>query len=377
MNKKVKNTVLVGLFSLYIILFFGWCILKEDVEYSESERRTLAKAPTLSITSYIDGTFMTDFEKYSTDQFPKRETFRKINSWFLTNVLAKKDVNDIYMKDGYAAKIETSIDKKSVEWGINRIRYICDNYISNGKANDSEVYFSIIPDKSYYLSQDGEYPYLDYDAFVDMYTSGVMDCAKYIEIRDTLDITNFYKTDLHWKQETLFETVELLNSEMNVYESVDNSQIKIQELDREFYGIYKGQSALDMSADVIKYCENDVINNYKVNSLDTGVAVSMPTYDMDKANGRDAYEMYLGGSIALITIDNDKATTDRNLILFRDSFSSSLAPLLAQNYKKVTLVDIRYVSPKIIGNYVDFNNSDVLFIYSEQVLNSCAEQFKN
>lgn len=380
MNKNIKNITIIAIFSLYIIILSAWCVLKEDTEYSSSERRTLAKLPTLSVSTYMNGTFMTNFEKYSTDQFPLRETFRQVNSYFLTDVLQKKDVNQVYMKDGYAAKVENVIDYASVEWGINRIRYICENYISNVNATNSDVYFAIIPDKSYYLSKDGEYPYLDYDAFVDMYTSGVNDLANYIELRDMINITNFYKTDLHWKQETLFDVVSLLNNKMNnnniTASDIENS-ITTKELDKEFYGVYKGQSALTMSADTVKYCENDIINSYIVNNYDTGKAVSMPVYDMDKADGRDSYEMYLGGSLSLITIENNKSDNDKNLILFRDSFGSSLAPLLAQYYKSVTLVDIRYISPKLIGNYVDFDNSDVLFIYSEQVLNSCVDQFKN
>ena len=58
------------------------------------------------------------------------------------------------------------------------------------------------------------------------------------------------------------------------------------------------------------------------------------------------------------------------MVLFRDSFGSSLAPLLLQGYRKVTLVDIRYMDPKLLGDYVNFQSADVLFLYSTLVLNS-------
>ena len=57
------------------------------------------------------------------------------------------------------------------------------------------------------------------------------------------------------------------------------------------------------------------------------------------------------------------------MILFRDSFGSSLVPLLLDNYRKITLVDIRYISSKILEQYIDFNGQDVLFLYSSLVLN--------
>ena len=84
----------------------------------------------------------------------------------------------------------------------------------------------------------------------------------------------------------------------------------------------------------------------------------------------DPYEVYVGGPVSLITIENPNANTQEELIVFRDSFGSSIAPLLAQGYKKITLVDIRYIQPMVLGNYIDFTNKDVLFLYSTLVLNN-------
>lgn len=80
--------------------------------------------------------------------------------------------------------------------------------------------------------------------------------------------------------------------------------------------------------------------------------------------------MYLGGSNPLISIYNNDTSSDRELVIFRDSFGSSLAPLLVSSYKTITLVDTRYMSPKILGNYIDFNNKDVLFIYNTSIINN-------
>ena len=91
---------------------------------------------------------------------------------------------------------------------------------------------------------------------------------------------------------------------------------------------------------------------------------------MDKAYGKDPYEMFLSGSLSLITIENPNATTDKELVIFRDSFGSSIAPLLVEGYAKVTLVDIRYVASDLVGRFVDFENQDVLFLYSTLVLNN-------
>ena len=72
----------------------------------------------------------------------------------------------------------------------------------------------------------------------------------------------------------------------------------------------------------------------------------------------------------MLTIENPQATTERELIVFRDSFGSSLAPLLVQGYKTVTLVDVRYISSQMLDRFLDFHGQDVLFLYSTLVLNN-------
>jgi hypothetical protein len=85
---------------------------------------------------------------------------------------------------------------------------------------------------------------------------------------------------------------------------------------------------------------------------------------------KDLYDYYLGGAKALLTIENPNAQTDKELVIFRDSFGSSIAPLFMESYSKVTLIDIRYIKSDFIGSFIKFDNQDVLFMYSALVLNS-------
>jgi hypothetical protein len=91
---------------------------------------------------------------------------------------------------------------------------------------------------------------------------------------------------------------------------------------------------------------------------------------MEKLHSRDAYEMFLLGASPILYLDNPNATSDRELVVFRDSFGSSLVPLLAEGYAKITLVDTRYINSDYVGNYVAFDNQDVLFLYSTLILNN-------
>ena len=69
-------------------------------------------------------------------------------------------------------------------------------------------------------------------------------------------------------------------------------------------------------------------------------------------------------------IDNPYNWTNDRLIIFRDSFASSITPLMIEAYSEIVLVDLRYISSDMIGEYVDFENVDVLFMYSTSMLNN-------
>ena len=56
--------------------------------------------------------------------------------------------------------------------------------------------------------------------------------------------------------------------------------------------------------------------------------------------------------------------------MFRDSYASSLAPLLLSAYSKITMIDLRYITPDQIGQFVEYLDQDVLFIYSATLFNT-------
>ena len=92
-------------------------------------------------------------------------------------------------------------------------------------------------------------------------------------------------------------------------------------------------------------------------------------YDLERGMGKDPYELFLSGPLSLVTIQNQAAPEEKKLVIVRDSFASGLAPLLVSGYSRITLVDIRYMHPDVLGQLVDFQSSDILFLYSTLVLN--------
>ena len=77
-------------------------------------------------------------------------------------------------------------------------------------------------------------------------------------------------------------------------------------------------------------------------------------YMLDRFGGLDGYDVFLGGAQSLLTIQCPNAKTDKELIIFRDSFGSSISPLFLGAYSKITVVDLRYINSALLGDYIDF-----------------------
>lgn len=359
--RKYKNLISVlfvgAIFT--VVTLASWFLPSK--EFSDSERRKLAQFPTVSIGSISDGSFMTDFESFTQDQFPLRDTFRTLKAFSVYYLFGQSDNNDIYISDGYAAKLEYPLDEDSLNHAAERFEYIYKNYLEGKNTN---IYLSIVPDKSYFLAEKNGYLSMDYERLFSIMREK-MSYANFIDITDTLDITDYYKTDTHWRQEYLVDTADKLAQGMGTSVSGEYTE---NVLEHPFYGVYYGQAALPFESETIKYLTNNVINSCIVTNHENGAVGGI--YDMDKAVGKDPYEMFLSGSVSLITIENPGSENDRELIIFRDSFGSSIAPLLAESYSKVTLVDIRYLRTDYLDRFVEFENCDVLFLYSTLVLNN-------
>lgn len=361
MSIKLKNISLIVMTAVFLCGFLLWTILKPNDTESVSERRPLAVFPDVNGEAVFSGSFMTDFEKYTMDQFPLRDQLRTVKAVTAFYILGQKDNNDIYIKDGFAAKLEYPLNTDSIEYAAARFQFVYDQYIAD---KDMKVYLSIIPDKNYFMAEKNGYPSIDYKKLIsDM--RGHMDFAEYIGITQLLDLSDYYCTDTHWRQEKITDIAQHLATEMGVTLS---AQYTVNQVDTPFYGVYYRQSALPLPYDDLYYLDNAILKNCKVYDFETNAYI--PIYDLDKTKGNDPYEMFLSGSKSLLLIENPNAGTDKELIVFRDSFGSSIAPLLAEGYAKVTLADIRYMSPDMLGRFIEFTNQDVLFLYSTSVLNN-------
>ena len=364
MNNKIKNIVVTSVFITFIAFFVVMCAVSffNPTETSTAERRPLAQFPeNITWEGIVDKTVIDKFEDYSVDQFPFREFFRSIKANFQLNALQIKENNGFAVEDGYIAKIEPEFITENVEYSISRLNLIYNRFIKNKTDN---VYTAIIPDKNYFFAQNYNYPAPDYDKIVAMLKDGLSD-ATYIDLFNSLELTDYYKADTHWSQPHLRDVVNALSSAMNFNVSWNYTEKTLEG----FKGVYHAQSALYPTPENLIYLTNKIVEDATVYDYETGKTYGI--YNFEAFEGNDGYDFFLSGTRSYLRIDNPNATTDKELVIFRDSFGASLAPLLVEGYKTIYLIDIRSLPLQTIMT-IDFTDKDVLFIYSSLVLNQKA-----
>lgn len=263
---------------------------------------------------------------------------------------------------------EKELDEKSIDRAIGKFKTFAEDYCGESQR----VFLALIPSKNGYLNaENGHLNEAEFAILQSVYDKWG---SNFIDLSVCLDLEDYYRTDPHWRQERLGAVLRELGAalEFDTDTVLDGDRVLSENwteevLTTEYIGVY-GDEVDGVPAEEMTVLHHPDMDGYIVRNGETGE--EMPLYDTAKLSERDPYELFAGGPLSLVTIENPNAGNDRHLVVVRDSFGSALLPLLAQSYAKVTAVDIRYMMPAMVGNFVDFTDTDVLFLYSSTVLNN-------
>ncbi len=268
----------------------------------------------------------------------------------------------VYVYDGYAIGTEAAYDESALQYAARKFQHLYDRYLTD---NQGHIYLSVIPDKgSFSQPPEGYVPASATETAQALLDA--LDFARYVDIAPLLSLEDYYRTDPHWRQERLLPTAQALAEAMGVPPTGEYRQ---QTLPAPFRGAYWDKAEEPLTEDTLCYLTNDVLDACTVWDYESGSQRGL--YDLDAAQAGTAYDLFLSGSRPLLRIESPLSATERELIVFRDSFGSSLIPLLAESYRTVIAVDIRYLASDLLERFVTFHGSeDVLFLYSTMVLHN-------
>ena len=350
----MKRKASIATAAVFLAVLFGFSLLHlalPDREVSRSERRRLAQLPPLS------SGFSDKLEEYMLDQFPLREQLRTVNSLVRLYGLGQADIHGIYLQGGGAFRMDGPLQEKQVRHAAAVFPAVQETYFPSLPAH-----YVIVPDKN--AKAETGRPRLDTETMRGIVREALPGMTE-IDIWDLLSADDYYKTDPHWRQERLLPVAAAICEALGA----DAPGTFTEKALSPFYGAYYGQAALPMAPDTLTYLESADTKAAEVTGPELDGA--QPVYRPELLDGTDGYDVFLSGAQAVLTVTSPNVHNGRHLVLFRDSFGSSLAPLLLGSFERITLVDLRYISAARLADYADLSDAtDVLYLCSTAVWNN-------
>ena len=356
-------------FSAIVILFTVIDIINSPKEFSELENKNLSQIPILSLESYIDTSFSSDYEKYINDQFFLRDKWIDLKSR-IEYLLGKRENNDIiFGKDNYLFKKFTTFNDEMLKNNLNSIITFTNNY-------NKEVDFFIIPN-SYAIYDELTPRYLP---LVDQ-LSLVNSINSYLSLKsnnhiNTINVAEellknkddyiYYKTDHHWTSYGAYLAY-LTYMDYLGLEIVDINNLEKITINN-FLGTYYNRS---------KYfkADSDFITYYNILGLHIEIdgKEQLSLMDLDKFKGSDKYSAFLWGNNGLTKVINENISEERkgsSILIFKDSYANSFIQFLSYNYEIIDIIDLRYFKESIRNFMKDKDYNEILIMYSFNNLSS-------
>ena len=356
-------------FSILVILFTVIDIINSPNEFSELENRKLSQMPILSLKSYIDTSFSSDYEKYINDQFFLRDNWIDLKSR-IEYLLGKRENNDIiFGKENYLFKKFTTFNDEMLKNNLNSIITFTNNY-------NKEVDFFIIPNSyAIYDELTPRYlPLVDQLSLINSINSYLSsksnDHINTINVAEELlknkDDYIYYKTDHHWTSYGAYLAY-LTYMDYLGLEIVDINNLEKITINN-FLGTYYNRS---------KYfkADSDFITYYNI--LDLYIKIDgkeqLSLMDLDKFKGSDKYSAFLWGNNGLTKVINENISEERkgsSILIFKDSYANSFIQFLSYNYEIIDIIDLRYFKESIRNFMKDKDYNEILIMYSFNNLSS-------
>lgn len=335
----------------------------KDRSFSENENRYLEERPQISLSNIENTDFQKSLENFISDQIPEREKLITLRS-VAKELTGIKDIEGAYIgKDGYYLEKITNEDV-SEEQLKNNIRYI--NTFFN-KNKELKSYVMLIPGSGNILTDKlpkyaDVYDYNYYEKIAEKeFTNNADNNTQIVNTYDALKKLSkdyiYYKTDHHWTTKGAFiaynEFCKAAGIESEPYENLEMKNVTDK-----FYGtLYSKVLDKKKKGDSIEIAENIPQCNVMINGKKSEI------YHIDKLKEKDKYKVFFGGNYGVVSIENNEANNDKNLLIIKDSYANSFTPFLLKDYNTITIVDYRYFSGNLQSIVESNNITDVLVLY--------------
>ncbi len=370
-EKKQKGRISAVIISvIFLVFIFAGCLLyvflpKKD--YSETEKRYLASAPSLSWSSVKSGKFSEDFEKFLADQTPFRSFFVSVNSYF-EYIKGNNGSSGVYLcKNGWL--IEKPFDES------NRFDKNLKEIKDFTEKTNLPVTLIAVPEKGALYEK-----YLPKNSLKfedEKYINTLADEFEKSEKVDFINLgdsflkseneTYFYKTDHHWTSDGAFEAYRLFCLSKGLKEPKE-SDYNVETYPG-FYGTSYSTSCYTLTKpDEVKiYTCKENGGKAKVTVTEgKKVTESDDMFFRNRLDEGDKYTVFLDGNHTRVDIKS--GVNGKKLLIIKDSFAHCLAPFLAEQYGEIVMIDQRYYNGSVSKLIEEEKIDEIAFIYGVNTL---------
>ncbi|MGN1155973.1 MAG: DHHW family protein [Agathobacter sp.] len=364
---KITKLIMGGSLIVFLVLISVGSFVAKDREFSENENRYLTQFPEISIDSILNCDFQDGLEKYINDQIWGRDEWITIKT-AIQKFVGNTDIGGAYVgKDGYDFEkiTQDDVDQKLVDRNIAQIQEFFET--ASAKIDKSRLSFLLVPTSGLILADKlpANAPLFDQTAIVEAVKQGMAD-YNFVDIRDVMTTHKeeyvYYRTDHHWTSYgALLAYGEYCQS---IGLPFDEESFKEVVAAENFRGsLYSKILDYDSAYDIIKFYEKSGSAKSFVVTLDGEKTDGF--YHYNRLEEKDKYLFFFGGNYAEVVISNTSERAEkRNLLLIKDSFANCFAPLVAEDYDNVYMIDLRYFRGDM-QEYMEANNiTDVLVLYN-------------
>ncbi|MCD8397137.1 MAG: hypothetical protein LUD12_08155 [Lachnospiraceae bacterium] len=372
-NKMMNKTQSWNIITLFGILIFGFAIatlIAPDTEYSETENRTLAQMPEISLDALLDGSFEADYEDYLTDQFVLRDNWIALKTG-TERVMGRTQSNDIYFADDdYLIEAHTgTFTSEQAATNIQLLAQFVEKY--SGQFADGHMTVMIVPNAVDILREllpAFAAPY-DEGEYLENVQEAVSEAADtetvWFDARQVLqehsDEEIYYRTDHHWKTLGAFYVYQAwAEAQGYAVPSADAYQVTV--VTEEFEGTIQSKLGIHTVTDSIELYLDPEDPYYTVEKDGSG-EISYSIYDYSALDTKSKYDIFFGGNNALTQITT-RAGTGRKILVIKDSYAHCFVPFLLSEFDEIDVLDIRYYNQELSALISDGGYTDVLFLYN-------------
>lgn len=360
---RVLCSLMAIIFSLIILSVTFYLLLTPDKEMSESENRVLAKKPALTLSSLADGSYMTNFEAWLSDQFPLRDTIIRAKTT-IDRLTGKKEENGVYIgQDGFLFEKQSEFQQERVDKTTKAISSFSSSHKKLKQAfllspNSTYILSDKLPE---YVTQKSQKAQLaEIKKSLSKSSLEWVDCLRVFE--NESDKTKlFYRTDHHWTTYAAHLSFLQLMKQWGI--DTSKTQFSFSAVSNTFQGTLASSSGVSNICDSISICTVKKPKNSSVVNYESSKTKTATYFDKTKLENKNQYEVFLGGNFDKIIISTT-AQTDRTLLVFKDSYANCMLPMFEPYFSKIVVIDPRYCNDDISKIMKDYDFTHILFLYN-------------